>query len=102
MSWVGVSVVSRNSSGSAFWEPLVGFVFVAAGVLSVGALLAAAGGGHAVVALILSGAAVLLLGAGLATMRHSGRHGGGIRGSQMDDEQRRRYRVEFRRWRSGR
>jgi hypothetical protein len=95
--------MSRGGSGPVvFWEPLVGLVFVGAGVASVGVLLVAAGGGHASVALLLTGAAVLLLGAGLALMRHSGRHGGGILGSQVDDEQRRRYRVEFRRWRSGR
>jgi hypothetical protein len=74
----------------------VGLALVIVGIASVGALLVAAGGGHASPTLVLTGAAVLLLGAGLAMMTHSGRHDGGLRGSHMNADQRRRYRAEFR------
>lgn len=95
--------MSRSGSGpTAFWEPLVALVLVGAGIASVGALLVAAGGGHASVAWIVTVAAVLLLGAGMAMLRHSGRHDGGVLRSHTDAEQRRRYQAEFRLRRTGR
>jgi predicted benzoate:H+ symporter BenE len=95
--------MARSGSGPTdFWEPLVGLALVIVGIASVGALVVAAGGGHASPALVLTAVAVLLLGAGVATITHSGRHDGGMRGPHLDAEQRRRYRAEFRRWRTRR
>jgi hypothetical protein len=74
----------------------VGLVLIGAGVAAVAGLLVAAGGGHVSPALILTVAALLLLSVGLVMMTRSGRRDGGIHGPHLDDEQRRRYRAEFR------
>lgn len=95
-------MASSGTGPVGYWEPLVAFVFIGAGIASVGVLLVAAGGGYATVALILTGAAILLLGGGMTMMRHAGRHDGGLTHTHLDAEQRRRYRAEFRMRRAGR
>jgi hypothetical protein len=95
-------MASTGSGPYSFWEPLVAFVLIGAGVLSVGAMVVAAGAGHGTPALVLTAAVVLLLSTGMAMMRHSSRHEGGLSASHMDAEQGRRYRAEFRMRRAGR
>jgi hypothetical protein len=89
-------MTSRRLGSAAFWAPIVGLVLIGAGVASVAGLLVAAGEGHASPALILTAAAAVLLSVGLVMMTRSGRREGGMRGPNLDDEQRRRYRAEFR------